>query len=201
VTGTYPDQVTARPFTQRTVPSPFGPVEIAATSHGVVAVALRTTSEAVSADVRRRLGRDESTADPAMDAATADRWLTEAGSQLDGYLDGTRTAFDLPLDLAGLSAWDRRVLEGVRTIAHGATVGYGQLARLIGSPGAARAAGGAVSRNPVALVIPCHRVIAGDGTLGGYGGAWPADRDELLELKSALLAHEGVPVHRPSHAA
>lgn len=201
VTGTYPDAVTSRSFTQRTLPSPFGPIEVAATSRGVVTVALRTTRAAVTADIRRRLVRDGREADPTTDSETTDRWLAAACSQLDEYFDGTRTAFDLPLDLAGLSAWDCRILEGVRTIPYGRTLGYGQVARVAGSPGAARAAGGSVSRNPVALMIPCHRVIAGDGTLGGYGGAWPADRDELLELKATLLAREGVHVARPSHAA
>ena len=206
MTGTYPEPVSARPFVQTTVPSLFGPIEVAATSRGVVAVAVRTTPDAVAEDVERRLaaGADalhESGPAPDHDLAVARRLLAEAASQLAAYCTGTRRAFDLAVDLAGRSAWDRRVLEGVARIPFGRTLGYGQLARAVGSPGAARAAGGAVSRNPLALVIPCHRVIAGDGTLGGYGGAWPADRDELLELKSALLAHEGVDVPRTSRAA
>lgn len=205
MTGTYPEPVTAPPFVQTTVPSPFGPIEVAATSRGVVAVAVRTTPDAVADDVGRRLatGRDVvSESDPAPDdLAVARRLLSAAAMQLAAYCAGTRRDFDLALDLAGRSAWDRLVLEGVARIPFGRTLGYGQVARAVGSPGAARAAGGAVSRNPLALVIPCHRVIAGDGTLGGYGGAWPADRDELLELKSALLAHEGVDVPRTGHAA
>ena len=94
------------------------------------------------------------------------------------------------------SAWDRRVLAGVRSLRTGETAGYGEVARRIGSPGAARACGGAVGRNPVGLLVPCHRVIAGDGTLGGYGGAWPGDREALLALKERLLALEGVHVPR-----
>ena len=188
---------------QATLASRFGPIEIAATERGIVAVALRTTPAVVAAEVARRMQREPQPGTSGADTAAtgADRWLDEARGQLIDYLGGRRTAFDLPLDLCGLSPWDRRVLGGVREIDHGRTLGYGQLARRIGSPGAARAAGGAVSRNPLALVIPCHRVIAGDGTLGGYGGAWPADRDELLDLKVALLAHEGVHAERSNRAA
>jgi len=69
---------------------------------------------------------------------------------------------------------------------------YGRLAGLVGSRGAARAAGGAVGRNPIGLLIPCHRVIAGDGSIGGYGGAWWGGRDQLLAIKRELLAREGV---------
>lgn len=143
----------------------------------------------------------ESGPGPEHDLTVARRLLAEAARQLAAYCAGSLRDFDLALDLAGRSAWDQRVLEGVARIPFGRTLGYGQVARAIGSVGAARAAGGAVSRNPLALVIPCHRVIAGDGTLGGYGGAWPADRDELLELKAALLAHEGVDVPRTRRAA
>lgn len=68
---------------------------------------------------------------------------------------------------------------------------YGRLARWIGRPGAARAVGGAVGRNPIGLIVPCHRVIAGDGSIGGYGGSWLGDRDALLAIKRRLLALEG----------
>ena len=80
----------------------------------------------------------------------------------------------------------------MRTIPRGATASYGEIARRIGRPGAARAVGGAVGRNPIGLLIPCHRVIAGDGTLGGYGGSWFGSHEELLGLKERLLELEGV---------
>ena len=89
-------------------------------------------------------------------------------------------------------AWDRLVLDAVRAIPRGQTAGYGEVARRIGRPGAARAVGGAVGRNPVGLLIPCHRVIAGDGSLGGYGAAAWGGREAATELKRALLALEGV---------
>ena len=96
------------------------------------------------------------------------------------------------VDLRVRSNWDRLVLDGVRGIAPGRVAGYGQVARSVGRPGAARAVGGAVGRNPIGILIPCHRVIAGDGTIGGYGGDWFGSRDERLAIKRALLRLEGV---------
>ena len=90
------------------------------------------------------------------------------------------------------------MLGAVRGIPPGSTVSYGEVARMIGRAGAARAVGGAVGRNPIGLVIPCHRVIAGDGSLGGYGGGWWGGRQAGLELKRELLAREGVHVRAPS---
>ena len=86
------------------------------------------------------------------------------------------------------------MLEAVRAIPRGSTAGYGEVARRVGRPGAARAVGGAVGRNPVGLLVPCHRVIAGDGTLGGYGVAAWGGREGALELKRHLLEFEGVRV-------
>ena len=171
---------------------PFGPVHLAATDRGVCGLELRTTDEAFVARLRRRL---HGAIGPAARATSAQRgWLEAARAQLAEHAAGARRSFDLSLDLSGCSEWDRAVLEGVRTVGHGETASYGEVARRIGRRGAARAVGGAVGRNPVGLVIPCHRVIAGDGTLGGYGGGWFGEREELLALKRALLAHEGVTV-------
>ncbi len=93
-------------------------------------------------------------------------------------------------------AWDQAVLAAVAEIPWGVVTSYGGVARQIDRPGAARAVGGAVGRSPIGIVIPCHRVIAGDGTLGGYGGDWYGSRERLLELKQELLAMEGVEVRR-----
>ena len=94
---------------------------------------------------------------------------------------------DVALDWRGISAWDRRVLEGARTLRRGQVTSYGRLARRIGARGAARAVGAALGRNPFWLFVPCHRVVAGDGSIGGYGGGPGA-----LETKRDLLAMEGV---------
>src|SRR5436190_19386619 len=116
-----------------------------------------------------------------------------ARDAIDALLAGEpNEASAIPVDLGDRPGWDRLVLDGVRAIPPGMTAGYGEVARRIGRPGAARAVGGAVGRNPIGLLIPCHRVIAGDGGIGGYGGDWWGTRDQLLAVKRALLAHEGV---------
>lgn len=112
------------------------------------------------------------------------RVLQRLKDQIDGYFSGDRTAFDVPLDLAGLRPFRRHVLETLRNcVAFGQTVTYQELACLAGSPGAARAVGTAMAKNPVPLVVPCHRVVASKG-LGGFGPG--------VELKRWLLDLEGV---------
>ena len=193
-TGRNRDGGARLPLALAVLDSTLGPVHVAASVDGIHGLKLRTTPEAFAASVARRTGR---TTQPIAEADRATRAMVHRLEvELAEHLAGARQAFTVPVILEGLSGWDRRVLEGVRTIPHGATAGYGELARRIGSPGAARAVGGAVGRNPVGLLIPCHRVIAGDGTLGGYGGSWFGSRAELLELKRALLAVEGVAVRR-----
>ena len=100
------------------------------------------------------------------------------------------------VDLADRPGWDRRVLDEVRQVHWGRTASYGDIAKRVGAPRAARAVGGALGRNPISLLIPCHRIIAGDGTLGGYGGTGWIDRDRQLSRKEALLLREGVTVPR-----
>jgi methylated-DNA-[protein]-cysteine S-methyltransferase len=108
--------------------------------------------------------------------------LAEPARQLAEYFAGERTVFDIPVRLEG-PAFDRRVWDALREIPHGTTTSYGELAARIGAPGRARAVGSANARNPVAVVVPCHRVIGANGHLTGYAGG--------LERKRALLAHEG----------
>lgn len=107
--------------------------------------------------------------------------LIEARDQLDEYFDGRRTRFDLAVAVEG-SPFERTVWTALSEIPYGETVSYGQLAQSIGRPGAARAVGAANGRNPVCIVVPCHRVIGADGSLSGF--AWGVDR------KSWLLDHE-----------
>ncbi len=178
----------------------LGPLHAAATAEGVIALELRTTDEAFAAGVGARTRRPVVPAAGRDASPRARAHLAELEREVAEHLAGTRHAFDLPLVLEGLSAWDCRVLEGVRTIPRGATASYGEVARRIGKPGAARAVGGAVGRNPIGLLIPCHRVIAGDGTLGGYGGSWFGSREELLSLKERLLELEGTEPPRRSGA-
>lgn len=175
-----------------TAPGPRGPIHIAATDRGIVAIDLLTPRDEFVTGLERRLG-----APPAWQAGVtitrAADHLRAAELALAGFFDGDAGAFgNVALDLDDRPAWDRTVLGAVAGLQRGTTASYGEIARIIGRPGAARAVGGAVGRNPISLAIPCHRVIAGDGTLGGYGGGWWGSREERLGLKRELLAREGV---------
>lgn len=183
------------------VPGPWGPIHLAASDSGLVGLELMTPTEAFVSGLRRRTGLP---LEPAMASsaafgssapAPARAILDRAAAALAAFLAGEPAAFDdVPIDLRTGTAWDRRVLEGVRQVPFGEVTSYGRLARRIGAPGAARAVGGAVGRNPIGLAIPCHRVIAGDGTLGGYGGDRWGSREQRLSIKRDLLAREGVVV-------
>jgi methylated-DNA-[protein]-cysteine S-methyltransferase len=118
---------------------------------------------------------------PAAEWVRADAAFDDVRSQLGEYFAGTRTTFDLPLHLRG-SAFQRRVWNALLEIPCGATTSYGAIAAAIGEPGAARAVGAANGQNPVAIIVPCHRVIGANGSLTGYGGGLPTKR--------WLLAHE-----------
>lgn len=111
------------------------------------------------------------------------RGVAEAERQLEEYFGGRRTRFELPIDLSPVSEFDRRVLGVVREIPAGGVLTYADVARRIGSPSAARAVGNAVGRNPIPIVVPCHRVIRSDGTLGGYSGGGVGFKRRLLALE------------------
>lgn len=189
----YADSVPTVVTTSAT--APWGPIRIAATERGVVAIDQLVTHEAFIERLERRFGVAPTELGPLPAGDAAARRAAEARDAVEAYLAGDLGALDrLDVDLDDRPAWDRRVLAAVRGIPVGATASYGGVARMIGTPGAARAVGGAVGRNPVGLAIPCHRVIAGDGTLGGYGGGWWGGRAAGLELKRELLAREGVEI-------
>ena len=176
---------------------------MAVTARGVLALEHQTgEAEFVDRVTQRLAATTASPADGAespADRRGAERLLALVINRLQAYLAGDGAALaDLPIDLLDRPAWDRQVLDAVRGIAPGTTASYGAVARMIGRAGAARAVGGAVGRNPIGLVIPCHRVIAGDGTLGGYGGGWWGGRAAGLQLKRELLAREGVHVRESS---
>lgn len=120
-----------------------------------------------------------------------ERWppiLQEAVRQLEEYFAKERTAFDLPLDWSGASTgFQRDVLERLLGIEYGHVASYGQIARDVGKPDMARAVGQAVGANPIPIVVPCHRVVASDGSLTGFGGGLTA-KAELLKLEGIEVA-------------
>lgn len=109
--------------------------------------------------------------------------LVAAMAQLDDYFAGRRTSFDLPLDLQHGTAFQQSVWKALLAIPRGASTSYGELGQRIGAPAAARAIGAAVGRNPLSVVVPCHRVLGAGGALTGYAGG--------LDRKTALLQLEG----------
>jgi methylated-DNA-[protein]-cysteine S-methyltransferase len=110
--------------------------------------------------------------------------LQAAERQLQDYFAGHRQAFDLPLDLSHGTPFQRQVWDALRDIPAGRTAGYAELAQRIDAPQAARAVGAAVGRNPISIIVPCHRVLGAGGSLTGYAGG--------LDRKRALLDLEGV---------
>ena len=156
--------------------TPIGPLLVAATDHGVVRVAFaREDHDAVLARLAATLG-PRILRSPAAVAA--------AGTQLTEYFQGHRRTFDLPLDLRGAAGFRQSVLTRLREIEYGTTRSYAQVAASTGSPRAVRAVGTACARNPLPLLIPCHRVVRSDGAPGSYlGGA---------EVKRSLLALEAL---------
>jgi methylated-DNA-[protein]-cysteine S-methyltransferase len=108
--------------------------------------------------------------------------LKDTASQLEEYFARERTEFDVPMELDG-TAFQKQVWTELSRIPYGTTISYGELARRVGRPNGPRAVGQANGRNPIPIIVPCHRVVAGNG-IGGYGGGLP--------MKRALLAVEGV---------
>lgn len=108
--------------------------------------------------------------------------LDRAAREVEQYLDGTRRSFDLPLDLALARGFRRTVLHQLQAVEYGTSTSYAALAEAAGSPRAVRAVGTACARNPLPLLIPCHRVLRSDGSLGGYRGG-PEVKALLLQLE------------------
>jgi methylated-DNA-[protein]-cysteine S-methyltransferase len=182
----FPRDREGGPFEVAVVAAPWGPIHVAVTRRAVIGIAVSSPRAPFVSDVIGRTGREPAT-------GSSLELLDRAVDAIAAFLDGDPARLEgLPLDLADRGAWDRNVLGGVRSLRWGQVTSYGRLARSIGRRGAARAVGGAVGRNPIGLAIPCHRVIAGDGSIGGYGGDWFGSRDTLLAIKRELLGREGV---------
>lgn len=159
----------------RTVDSPVGPLLLAATREGLVRVAFAGEDQG---SVLAGLGRAVS---PRI--LEAPRRLDEVATQLEEYFTGRRRRFEVALDLRLASGFRRAVLDRLLDIAYGTTASYAAVAVAAGSPAAVRAVGSACATNPVPVVVPCHRVVRSDGSLGGYGGGLDAKRT-LLSLEA-----------------
>lgn len=155
--------------------TPIGPLNVAATSQGLVRIGFGYMEE--REDMMAELAELPGSIDEGNPA-----WLEEPFAQLREYFDGCRHQFDVALDWRLSHGFYRQVLDTLMTVDYGTTVSYGELAFMAGSPGAARAVGTAMSSNPIPLVVPCHRVVRSDGTVGEYGGR--------PDVKAWLLNHE-----------
>jgi methylated-DNA-[protein]-cysteine S-methyltransferase len=154
--------------------SPVGPLLVAVTDAGLCRVSFAPEPERELDVLARSFGARVLRAARPVDAARR---------ELDQYFAGQRRTFDLPVDIRPLPPFQRLVLHELARVPFGQTETYGGLAARIGRPGAARAVGGALNRNPIAIVIPCHRVVGANGQLVGYAGG--------LRRKRTLLALEG----------
>ncbi len=160
----------------RTIDSPVGPLLLATTEQGMVRVAF--DREGID-QVLDELARDVS---PRILRAPAR--LDAAAHELDEYFDGRRRTFDLPLDLRLSHGFRRTVLTHLTQIGYGHTASYGEVAEAAGNPRAARAVGSACRTNPLPLIVPCHRVVRSDGSIGQYLGGVEAKR-LLLSMEAA----------------
>lgn len=156
--------------------TPFGTMRIASSPQGLVELSWRTPSDDAFVDALERRYAYAPVVSDCDDLFPAERQLTE-------YFGRRRRSFDVPIDLSGLTEFQQAVLGAAAGLGFGEVATYADIARRIGRPGASRAVGNALGRNPVAIIVPCHRVVRTDGTLGGYTGG--------LEYKEALLDIEG----------
>ena len=159
--------------------SPIGTIRVASDGKNVVALGLGSESER---DFRNRLS--SLTSRPVL---RSDKAVKPIVAELRQYFEGQRKSFTFSADLSDLTSFQRKVLKAAARIPYGQTRTYAWLARQAKSPRAFRAAGQVMARNPVPLIIPCHRVIGSSGDLCGFGGGTKA-----LSLKRKLLAMEGI---------
>ena len=159
----------------RTVDSPLGSLLVAASPDGLIRVAFDSEDhDHVLEDLADRVS---------VRILRAPARLDPVARQLDEYFEGSRRSFELPVDLRLASGFRHEVLRHLLDIAYGRTESYTEVATATGRPRAVRAVGSACATNPIPLVVPCHRVLRSDGTLGGYRGGLPAKR-LLLDLES-----------------
>ena len=160
----------------RNIDSPVGPLTIAASPAGVRLLIWEGHDDALAAEHAAAATMADTPA-----TRNAEQILERTIAQLGEYFAGSRTEFDLPLDPRG-TAFQQSAWMVLRTIPYGQTMSYGQQARALGDPNKARAVGGANGKNPISIIVPCHRVVGADGSLTGFGGG--------IDVKAWLLDHE-----------
>jgi len=159
------------------VDTPIGTLFVAATERGLARIVYDAEADREVEQLARTFGLRVLRTSKPIDAARR---------ELDEYFDGRRREFDLPVDLASIAAFNRRVLGELARVPYGEVVTYGELAARAERPRAARAVGTVMNRNPLPIVLPCHRVIGANGKLVGYGGGLER-KEALLRLEGALL--------------
>jgi methylated-DNA-[protein]-cysteine S-methyltransferase len=157
--------------------SPVGRLLVAATPQGLCRITFDPEPERELDALARRFGPR---------VLRSPKPLRRVRRELDEYFEGRRQEFDLPVDLRRLPEFQQTVLAELVRVPFGSVETYGGLATRIGRPRAARAVGGALNRNPVPIVVPCHRVVGSTGSLVGYGGGLER-KERLLALEGALL--------------
>ena len=162
-------------------PTPLGWIGVLASPRGLRATTLPCAS---AEEAHEALGPEAQGTERRPDL------LAEVACRLQAHLSGERVSLKFPLDWEGRPLFFRRAWEACLGIPAGETRSYAWLAAAAGRPGAARAAGQAMARNPLPLIVPCHRVVGQDGDLRGYGGGGPQHRPHQLDLKARLLALE-----------
>jgi methylated-DNA-[protein]-cysteine S-methyltransferase len=161
--------------------SPVGPLTVIASERGLLAVECGRLS---GGDIRELVAARGCSTATVGGSSRAFRKAEKATDQIGQYFDGDRRVFSAELDLFGVTVFRDQVLTELLTVPFASLTTYGELAAKVGKPRGAQAVGGAVGANPWVIMVPCHRVIAGDGTLGGFSSG--------LARKRRLLAHEGI---------
>lgn len=149
-------------------------ITVSASDQGITRVGLRPSKRKTKTSQQKR----------------AQRWMTLVSRELQEYFEGRRSFFDVPCDLSHLTPFELKVLEATSRIPYGEVRTYRWVAEQVGKPTAARAVGNALHRNPIPFIIPCHRVIRSDGSLGGYGFGIERKR-RLLKLERQTAAFVG----------
>ena len=159
------------------VDSAIGPLLVAATGHGLCRVWFRPDPERQLDSLARSFGPR---------VLRSHYSIASAHRQLDEYFAGRRESFELDVDLRATAPFARQVLEELGRVPYGQTTTYGALAAKVGAPRAARAVGTVMNRNPIPIVLPCHRVVGANGSLTGYAGGLDL-KERLLRLEGAML--------------